>query len=229
MASEIRRLSLGGMGNFSCYLIKTDSGYILIDTGVPALRDVLEQELASAGCVPGNLKLIILTNGGMDATGNCAYIREKYGAKVAVHHRDSDMVEYGTKNDREWKTPFYQIVSVLTKPLAKKMLAALVRFKPDLRIDESFDLSEYGFNAKIIHVPGYTPGSIGILTPEGDFFSGNTITHSAGTYISPYVLTTYAELGASLEKLKQLAIKTVYPCIGKPFPMEQFIKSQETK
>jgi hydroxyacylglutathione hydrolase len=185
----------------------------------------------SAGCIPGNLKLIILTNGGLDATGNCAYIRKKYGTRVAVHYSDSEIVEKNVKYlRREWKSPLVNILGrMIIEPLAKKMIAEKELFTPDLCIDEGFDLSAYGFNARIIHVPGYTKGSIGILTPEGDFFSGNTIMNQVGSYISPYVLSTYVELYASIEKLKKLDIKTVYPCMGNPFPMERFMKSQGTR
>ena len=37
-------------GSVNCYLVKTDTGYILIDTLVPTMRDALEKELDNAGC-----------------------------------------------------------------------------------------------------------------------------------------------------------------------------------
>ncbi len=46
--------------------IETDTGYILIDTGGSNKRTDLEKELASAGCKPGYLKLIVLTHGDFD-------------------------------------------------------------------------------------------------------------------------------------------------------------------
>ena len=38
MSYTIERLSLGGIGNFNCYLLKTDKGFVLVDTGVSRLR-----------------------------------------------------------------------------------------------------------------------------------------------------------------------------------------------
>ena len=57
----------------NCYLVRTDKGYILIDTGMSNQRSAIEQELEQAGCKPGTLKLIILTHGDSDHCGNAAF------------------------------------------------------------------------------------------------------------------------------------------------------------
>jgi hydroxyacylglutathione hydrolase len=223
VAIQIRRVG----GQFSCYLIKTDQGFILIDTGTPPNRKILEKDLLDAGCVPGNLLLILLTNGGLDGSGNCAYLREKFNTQAAVHAQDAEnltkKIDYWPK--REYILPIYKNFEVLLRPLAMKMIRNRDLFTPDYCMDENFDLSKYRLNARIFHLPGYTRGSVGILTPDGDFFSGNTLIHSMGSFISPYVMTNYKDLYASLAKIKKLNIKTVYPCMGRPFLMERFLKS----
>ena len=45
------------LGSVNCYLIKTDTGYVLIDTGSSNQRATIEKELRDAGCRPGDLKL----------------------------------------------------------------------------------------------------------------------------------------------------------------------------
>jgi len=75
MSIEIKTISLllpYKLGGVNCYLIETDTGYILIDTGGSNRRTDLEKELESAGCQTGNLKLIVLTHGDFDHTGNAA-------------------------------------------------------------------------------------------------------------------------------------------------------------
>ncbi len=48
MTSEIKTIYFSGLiGN--CYLVETDSGFILIDTGRASKRAKLEKELESAG------------------------------------------------------------------------------------------------------------------------------------------------------------------------------------
>ena len=83
------------MGSVNCYLIETNTGYILIDTGGSNKREDLEKELESSGCHPGNLNLIVLTHGDFDHTGNASYLRKKFSTKIAMHHYDSGVVEYG--------------------------------------------------------------------------------------------------------------------------------------
>ena len=75
--SKIKTISLllpFKFGSVNCYLIENDSKYILIDTGSSKQRTQLEKELKNAGCKPGNLKLIVITHGDFDHTGNASYL-----------------------------------------------------------------------------------------------------------------------------------------------------------
>ena len=218
MTLDIKPIYLGRIiGN--CYLVKTDTGFILIDTGRASKRAKLERELESAGCNPGKLKLIILTHGDFDHTGNAAYLRKKFGTKIAMHYDDSGMVERG---DMFWnrKEPdiFIKIIFDLFFRLGKSN-----RFEPDLTIDEGYDFSEYGFDAKVLHLPGHSKGSIGILIAEGDLFCGDLFMNMNQPTPTSLVDDS-AGLNVSIEKLKSLKINTVYPGHGKPFPMGSFIK-----
>ena len=49
------------------------------------------------------------------------------------------------------------------------------RFKPDFYIEEGYEFSEYGFDAKVLYIPGHSRGSIGILTAGGDLFCGDLL------------------------------------------------------
>ncbi len=97
------------------------------------------------------------------------------------------------------------------------------RFKPDLYIDDGNDLSEHGFDAKVLHIPGHSNGSIGILTSSGDLFCGDLLENKDKPDLNS-IMDDLAAANASVEKLKKLSLKTVYPVPGKPFPMELFTK-----
>ena len=82
---EIRTITLSlplKMGTVNCYLVRTDTGYILIDTGSSNQRGALESELESAGCRPGNLDLVVLTHGDFDHAGNAAYLGKGFGVEI---------------------------------------------------------------------------------------------------------------------------------------------------
>ena len=87
------------MGSVNCYLIETEAGYLLIDTGASSSRLQLAREIDEAGCEPGRLKLILLTHGDFDHSGNAAYLRIGFGGKIAMHHDDLEMVERGEARD----------------------------------------------------------------------------------------------------------------------------------
>jgi hydroxyacylglutathione hydrolase len=216
----ITNINLGGV---NCYLIKTGKGYVLIDTGFSNKRGTLEKKLAKAGCQPGVLKLIILTHGDMDHAGNAAYLRDKFGSKIAMHANDSGVVAAGDMTVNRKKVPdrvslIFKIMSALMPLLGKQFKFDV--FKPDLIIDEGFDLSKFGLEARIIHLPGHSKGSIGVLTAGGEIFCGDLLYNMPGfSFIDNLV-----DHRASLKKLRKMDIKTIYPGHGKPFSKQQFLK-----
>jgi hydroxyacylglutathione hydrolase len=93
------------------------------------------------------------------------------------------------------------------------------RCRPDLHIEDGYDLAEYGFDAKVIHIPGHSKGSIGILTAQGDLFCGDLLVNSDKPVLNS-IIDDPAAAKANVEELKRLGINTVYPGHGNPFPME---------
>jgi hydroxyacylglutathione hydrolase len=202
----------------NCYLVNTGDGFILIDTGISNKRADLEKELESAGCKPGNLKLIVLTHGDFDHTGNAAYLRKKFGTKLAMHYDDSGIVERG---DMFWNRKKGNILIRMMVPILTGF-GKSKRFKPDLYIEDGYDLSGYGFDAKVLHIPGHSKGSIGILTTGGDLFCGDLLMNDK--QVPHSIIDNSDDYNASIEKLKSLKINTVYPGHGKPFPVSSFTK-----
>ena len=220
MPQEIKTISLllpYKLGSVNCYLIKTDIGYILIDTGCSNKRTDLEKELESASCKPGNLKVIVLTHGDFDHAGNAAYLRKKFGTRIAMHYDDSGMVERG---NMFWNRKKSNILIKMIAPILFRF-GKSQRFKPDSYIGDGDDLSEHGFDAKILHIPGHSKGSIGILTSGGDLFCGDLLENTDKPDLNS-IMDDRTAANASVEKLKSLEINTVYPGHGKLFPMDMF-------
>ncbi len=219
MIQEIKAIDLGGV---NCYLIKANDGYLLVDTGYANKRTELEKQLENAGCKPGNLKLIVLTHGDSDHADNASYVRERFGAQIAMHKNDLEMVERGDMSWNRKAKPdkvsfFFKVVSLLVKP------GKFESFIPDFFIDEGFELSKYGFEASVIHLPGHSKGSIGILTKDGNLICGDLI-YNLGKPGFPFYSDDLTDFNTSIEKLKNLTINTVYPGHGKPFPMKKYLK-----
>ena len=208
------------LGSVNCYLIETNTGYVLIDSGSSNKRTDLEKELISAGCKRGSLKLIVITHGDFDHAGNAAYLRTKFDTKIAVHYDDSGMVERG---DMFWNRKKGNILIRIIAPILFGF-GKSARFKPDLYIEDGYDLAGYGFDAKVLHIPGHSKGSTGILTAAGDLFCGDLLINNNKPVLNS-LMDDSSAANASIEKLKSLEINTVYPGHGKPFPMRKFIKN----
>ena len=206
----------------NCYLVRTSKGFILVDTGRPNKRTAIEKEMENADCHPGNLKLIVLTHGDFDHSGNAAYFRKKFGSQIAMHEDDSGMVENG---DMLWNRKKRNILSRIVFKLLFR-LGKSDRFKPDFHIHERYDFSENGFDAKVLEIPGHSRGSIGILTAGGELFCGDLLANVGKPDLWSIIDDSEAA-HASVEKLKTLPINTVYPGHGQPFPMSLFMKTHQ--
>lgn len=215
MAESIRTLAFRWV---NAYLVKSGTGFILIDTGYVSNRAQLDKMLRAAGCQPGDLKLIVVTHGDPDHSSNAAYVRKTYGAKIAMHRAEVAAVEQG---DMFLSRGQPSLGRRMLKPLmALFQLRKRDRFKPDLYSEDDDRLTEYGLDATILHVPGHSAGSIAVLTTDGVFFSGDFLENRTRPSIATLVDDAEA-LKAGFERVKKLDIQIVYPGHGKPFTLDE--------
>ncbi len=113
------------------YVIKTEQNYFLIDTGFASMRNKIEKALNTSGCCSKKLKLIIITNGDSDHTGNAKYLRDKYDAPIAMHASDFGMVEqgnmqYNRKSDPDKSQVYFKVLTLFNH------LGIFDKFHPDI-------------------------------------------------------------------------------------------------
>ncbi len=196
------------------FLVRVDGGFILIDSGLPSHWDKLEGELRSAGCLPDKLRLVIVTHGDRDHTGNCAKLQKTYRAPVAMHRADLAMARDGARVKRRMRTMGARVISLLGR-LRKKDFET---FTPDVFLTDGQSLQEYGFDATVLHVPGHTKGSIAVLTTGGELFVGDTFVNNKRPGVASYIEND-GELATSVDRLKGVKSTRVYPGHGRPFSM----------
>ena len=73
------------------YLIETDKGCVLIDSGVEGSETMIERAILESGHHPAETKAIFLTHAHPDHIGTAHYFREKYGTKI-----------YASEGERTW-------------------------------------------------------------------------------------------------------------------------------
>lgn len=224
---HIIRLDLKGVNS---YLIPGSKGFILVDTGGYIVtdkdpdnrRDILVKQLTAAGCHPGDLQLILLTHGDYDHTGNARWISETYHAPIAMHPLDRPLVWNVALEDVmqsfQYQSWILKLVFSLMKPTitkaTKKILEELEAFQPDILLEDGMDLLEYGVQGKILHLPGHTPGSVGVLLSDGSLLAGDTLRSHKGKSRRAMNAMDFTTLERSVAKLETLSVKTVYPGHG---------------
>jgi hydroxyacylglutathione hydrolase len=223
VTSTIKTINAGS----NCFLVQAEGGFVLIDTGVAYKRTAVERELEKAGCGPGDLRLIVLTHGDSDHADNGAFLRNKYGAPIAMHPNDAGMVGRGDMSHSRKAKPD-RITAMGRLIMLVGRLMTLVKpgnfdcFSPNVYLEDGQSLSDYGFDAKVLHLPAHSRGSVGVLTPKGELFCGDFIYNFLGP--NQVWVDDLAAANAGVERLKTLNVRTVFPGHGKPFPWEEFVR-----
>jgi hydroxyacylglutathione hydrolase len=197
----------------NCYAIATDAGKVLVDTGTRKQRARLESRLCHEGCLPGSVKLILITHGDFDHIGNAAYLRKKLGAPIAMYAGDVPMAAKGDMFAGR-KRPNRVVRKILSLAIRVRPED---RFEPDLLVDEDFDLSEYGLpDARVLLLGGHSAGSIGLLLADGSLFCGDVLENRTTPRLGS-IMDDASTARASVERISGLGIEMVYPGHGAPF------------
>lgn len=198
----------------NAYLLEFEAGFILIDTGFAKRRDDLVSALEEAGCNRDNLKLVILTHGDPDHVGNASFLRSEYGVGLAMHRADTGMVE---RCDMTWNRGMYFGQELILKAITPFIKCET--FKPDLYLKAGERLDEYGLAAEVIHIPGHSKGSIGIVTDSGALFCGDLFNNIRKP--TWHIIVDKIAASNSLVRIRDKShITTVYPGHGDPFAFE---------
>ena len=208
------------LASVNSYLLRADDGFVLVDTGKPEKREALEARLRAAGCAPGDLRLIVLTHVDYDHAGNAHYLRSVFDAPIALHAADVPRVETGDWSlglkPKPDKFPFlFRTMSLFVRP------GAFETFTPDVLLVDGQSLGSWGLDARVLHLPGHTAGSVGILTADGDLFCGDLLDSMHGGPSLEFFIDDMTAARSSLTRLRQLDAKEVHPGHGKPFELEQ--------
>ena len=202
------------IGETNCYLVRGDGGTVLIDPGPPGGVEAVIAGAAQAGIQPEDVTLILITHGHLDHYGAADQVRAWCGAPVAVHAS-----EVAFSHDRRNALPPAQTIHGSLLRWFYLLFSPMARFsllKADLELDDGADLSAFGLDARIVLVPGHSPGSLSVVTAEKDAFVGDLFVNYA-VPSQPIYLMDRDEWQKSCERIRAMEPRMVYIGHGEPF------------
>ncbi|MGD8626745.1 MAG: MBL fold metallo-hydrolase [Anaerolineae bacterium] len=205
----------------NCYLLRGEGGTILVDPGPPGVAQEIVAGAEAGGVPPGEVRLIFVTHGHLDHYGAAREIRTWCGAPVAAYPG-----EPAFSRERRNALPPAQTLRGTVVRWFYLLLSPLADFAPleaDLLLEDGADLAPYGVEARTLLLPGHSPGSLGIVTGEGDVFVGDLLVNYA-VPSQPVYLSDSEAWQRSVERLRGLAPRTVYVGHGEPFAGEALAK-----
>ncbi len=164
----------------NAFVLKTNDGLILIDTGIPGSAGKILQAVRELGRQPADIRHILVTHCHGDHTGSLAALKKETGAPAFMHPLDAAMVRQG-QSMRPAKPPPHLLFQIMVPLL---MRGGNTNIEPAEIEHEIADGDELDFagDLKVIHVPGHCAGQVAFLWPQhgGVLFAGDVASHMLG-------------------------------------------------
>ncbi|UWX95859.1 MBL fold metallo-hydrolase [Arthrobacter zhaoxinii] len=206
----------------AAYLVDTDDGVTVVDTGLPGHWDDLIAELRAMGRSLDDVRGAVLTHGDSDHIGFAERLRREVGVPVFVHSLDAERARSGGK-------PKTAMGSVRVFPLLQFALYGLRKrgWRPKYlsQVTEvaDGDILALPGSPRVIALPGHSPGSIAVHVPVADaVFVGDALTTRhvltgiSGIQPAPFTDDPDAALD-SLGRLAGVEASWVLPGHGAPW------------
>ena len=182
------------LGSVNVYLVHTDAGTALIDTGLQdaTSRHALKRALDTKGLSSRDIEAVLLTHYHVDHAGLAAELQAE-GAQIIMSGADADMmVEFaaGSKNDERRASLFAD------HPMPKEMkrrgakMFAFLRslgapVHPDRIVADGEALTLAGLSFHVMATPGHTPGHLALACAEAQVvFTGDCVISPGATHMS---------------------------------------------
>jgi hydroxyacylglutathione hydrolase len=181
--------------NGNCYILVRDQ-ITVIDTGIPGsgkkilayIRDRLHRD-------PAEIKTVIITHFHLDHIGGVAALRSAApGLKIAIGEADAGYVDGTIPLPRYpgFRGFLLHIADVVMKPPA---------FRPDILLRDGDLLAGLG----CVHLPGHTPGSIGLLDETtGTLVAGDLLRYD-GTALHEGPALFIMDIARSRQSIRKIA------------------------
>ncbi len=198
----------------NCYLLKGEGGTILIDPGPPGGASTVVAEAEKAGVQPTDVRLILISHGHLDHYGAAKEVKAWCGAPIAAYHS-----EPAFSQDRRNALPPAQTLRGSVVRWLYLLLSPLAHLQPleaDHLLGDGSSLAQFGVDARVMLIPGHSPGSLAVVTGDGDAVVGDLVVNYS-VPSQPIYLSDRKAWQQSYERIVVLSPRMVYVGHGEPF------------
>jgi hydroxyacylglutathione hydrolase len=198
-------------GRSNVFLVTNGQSNILVDTSPKFMWDTLQKRLEELSI--HKISLLVLTHSHFDHAANAAAIKEKFNSQVIIHKSEA---EYLASGDNILPTGTNMFSRFLVRIFAKQF-RSFALYKPcnsDYTFDDIFDLSEFGFNAFLMHNPGHTQGSASLIIDNEVALVGDTMFGVFRWSVFPPFASDQSQMVKSWGRLLQTKCRIFIPSHG---------------
>jgi glyoxylase-like metal-dependent hydrolase (beta-lactamase superfamily II) len=208
-----------GIGN--THIISNSRGVVVIDAGMPHQARRIAGKIRALGHSPQDVRLIVITHGHVDHAGSALALKRLTGAPIAMHRADARLTATA---DLKIPPGRNRAMDAAGRMIIRFGWAMPIEpFAPDVWLDDEQSLREFGINARVVHTPGHTAGSISIALDDGTLLVGDALLNIVRVSF-PLWWEDAAQARASAHKILSLQPRVCYSGHGRPFSLRALDK-----
>ena len=141
--------------------VLTEGGKVLlVDAGLRGSGSTITRGLRAAGLSPDRIGRVVVTHAHPDHSGGLGELTEGRKIAVAAHPLEADIIDGTVAAPNPLQC---RMLAWMARPPLTKLMGNPVHV--DDRIEDG-DVLPFGTEVRVVHLPGHTPGSVGLHLPE---------------------------------------------------------------
>lgn len=200
-------------GSVWAYLYVEADSLTLIDTGIAGDVRLILNEIDGVGRAVGDLRQVVLTHCHKDHAGTLSALQKLCDAPALAHQLDAPVIRgEAPVAEPTLSGPERQIFDSVAVGMPDAEPAKVHR---ELEDGDELDI---GGGARVVHVPGHTPGSIAVYVPRAKvLFTGDAVASIDGRPSVGFFNVDPEQAKQSVRRLAELEFEV--GCFGHGMPL----------